>query len=105
MFRQKRKRFFNKLKENERKNRPEIHKDANLFQCQQITVKSPLWGDIFITKEFFMFVSFGLDTPSNHIYVKQQTILGKKKKLILRWRDIEEIACRKLLNLDIGLEI
>ena len=52
-----------------------------------------------------MFVSFGLDTPSDRIYVKQQTILGKKKKLILRWRDIEEIACRKLLNLDIGLEI
>ena len=105
----KRKRFFDKLRENERKNKPDpndkLIKNANEFQCQQITVKSPLWGDIFITKEFFMFVSFGLDTPSNYIYVKQQTILGKKKKLILRWRDIEEIACRKLLNLDIGLEI
>lgn len=52
-----------------------------------------------------MFISFGLDTPSDQIYIKQQTILGKKKKLILRWRDIEEIACRKLLNIDIGLEI
>ena len=52
-----------------------------------------------------MFVSFGLDTPSDQIYIKQQTILGKKKKLILRWRDIEEIACRKLLNIDVGLEI
>ena len=52
-----------------------------------------------------MFVSFGLDTPEDQIYAKQQTILGKKKKLILRWRDIEEVACRKLLNLDIGLEI
>ena len=52
-----------------------------------------------------MFVSFGLDTPADQVYVKQQTIFGKKKRLILRWREIEEIACRKLLNIDIGLEI
>lgn len=58
-----------------------------------------------ITRDYFLFVSFGLSTPKDHLYVSKQTIFGKKKKLILRWKDIEEVACRKVLNIDVGLEI
>ena len=93
---EKRKSFLERLREGEVQNVPDRNAN-NLFEAQQITVKSPIWGDIYITKEYFLFASFGIKTPSNKVNCNQyQTCVGRKKKLILRWRDIEEIACRKI---------
>ena len=54
-----------------------------------------------------MFVSFGLPTPDDqYVYVFQdKSEGGKKRTIIYRWKEIEEIALRKVLNMDIGLEI
>ena len=51
-----------------------------------ITIASPIWGDIIITKDYFFFASFGLDTPvdKQYVYVQSQSLRVKKKK-ILRW--------------------
>ena len=77
----------------------------NRFDAQMITIASPIWGDIVITKDYFLFVSFGLPIPKDkYVYVKQQSI-SKKKKVILKWNEIEEVVCRKFLNIDIGLDI
>ena len=98
-MRPKRDKFIEKLLKSESKNKPD------LFSCQQITIKAIHWGDIIITKELFLFISFGLSTPEEYPYVHQGEPTFKKKKLILRWRDIEEVSCRKVLNLEIGIEI
>ena len=77
----------------------------NRFDAQMITIASPIWGDIVLTKDYFLFVSFGLDTPKDkYVYVKSQTIKKTKTK-ILRWSEIEEIVCRKFMNIDVGLDI
>ena len=45
---------------------------TNIFDAQMITIASPIWGDIVITKDYFFFASFGLDTPEDkqYVYVK-----------------------------------
>jgi len=68
-----RKKFFDRLDVSEAKHKPD-KQASNLFQCQQITIKSPLWGDIYITKEYFLFASFGLATPEDKVYVQRQEI-------------------------------
>ena len=74
-LRAKRDKFFKALKESEQKNKPDRNQ-SNMFDCQQITVKSPLWGDILVTKEYFLYASFGLETPKTAIYVKKQEVFG-----------------------------
>ena len=44
---------------------------SNRFDAQMITIASPMWGDIILTKDFFLFVSFGLDPPKDkYVYLK-----------------------------------
>ena len=69
-MKKKRKKFFEKLKESEKHHKPD-RAQSNKFKCQQITVKSPLYGDIMITKDYFLFVSFGLSTPNKVVYAKK----------------------------------
>ena len=38
-------------------------------------------------------------------YKQQQQKCFKKRKLIYRWRDIERITCRKVLNNNIGIDV
>ena len=60
----KRDKFINALLLNEKSNKPD-QKVSNLFDAQMITIASPIWGDIIITKDYFFFASFGLDNPDN----------------------------------------
>ena len=93
------------LLKNEEPNKP-IQNMTNIFDAQMITIASPIWGDIIITKDYFFFASFGLDTPEDkqYVYVKSQCMRTKKKK-ILRWSEVEEVVCRKFLNVDVGVDI
>ena len=79
---------------------------TNIFDAQMITIASPIWGDIILTKDYFFFASFGLDTPEDkqYVYVKTQCMRTKKKK-ILRWSEVEEVVCRKFMNVDVGVDI
>ena len=67
----KRDKFIDSILRNEEPNKP--YKDlSNRFDAQNITIASPIWGDIVITKDYFLFASFGLDTPKDkYVYVKQ----------------------------------
>ena len=52
-----------------------------------------------------MFAAFALPTPKKYAYVINDSKVMRKKKLILRWRDIEEVTFRKYLNMPIGVDI
>lgn len=103
----KRTKFFKELTQNEVAKKPDRNQAdySNVFDCQQITIKCSLFGDIFITKDYFMFAAFALPTPKKYAYVINDSKVMRKKKLILRWRDIEEVTFRKYLNMPIGVDI
>ena len=61
MAQQKRAKFLQNLLKNEQENKP--NENPNRFDAQMITIASPIWGDIVLTKDYFLFVSFGLDIP------------------------------------------
>ena len=46
-----------------------------------------------------------MQTPNDQIYVLHGEPSNKKKQLILKWNEIEEIRCRMVLNLEIGVEV
>ena len=105
LCKKKRNEMINKIIREEKKN-GNIDVKESCFDAELIDISGINFGQIILTHEYFFFISFGEHTSQEEIFRSNDCDMSiKKKQLIYRWDEIEEIIIKRCYGPQIGVEL